>query len=310
MKNSLSMNNNADRQTFPTLNALKTMQLSESHKTLLFGSSHLQMDVLPQLYEALNDIGHCDNLDVIIVYCRGGEVNVARRIGLLLREFASHVRFIVPYYCQSAATILSLCANEIIAGPMAIFSPIDPQLHGAENGSSGPMSLSAQEIKTFATMAQDWFALPGLDAQTKSLELLSNNIFPPTMASFYRSCEEIKLIATEMLDFQLPHETPEARQKIVEKLLFGYHSHEYAISGDDLNKLGLNVKRNKEVEEWAWSITQAWQPFIGGKNRTSETASWNDTVIATPKGIRARHRRADAPAPSWQYFPDEQKDNL
>jgi hypothetical protein len=125
------------------------------------------------------------------------------------------------------------------------------------------------------------------------------------MTSFYRNCEEIKLIANELLEFQLPDETSELKQQIIEKLLFGYHSHGYALSGEDLKNLGLKVSRDQRIEQWAWSLAKAWQPHIGGRNRTNENSSWNDAIIATSSSIRVRHRRVNAPAPSWQHFPSE-----
>ncbi len=51
---------------------------------LVFVASRLDIDLLPPLYEALCGIGRVARLQVV-VQCRGGETNAARRIALLMR---------------------------------------------------------------------------------------------------------------------------------------------------------------------------------------------------------------------------------
>ncbi len=68
-------------------------------KVLVLSASNLELEILPQLYDQLLTMGKVKRLDVVL-QSRGGIVNAARRIALLLRQFTEHLCFIVPYYCE------------------------------------------------------------------------------------------------------------------------------------------------------------------------------------------------------------------
>ncbi|MBJ7313425.1 hypothetical protein ACFOLJ_18135 [Rugamonas sp. CCM 8940] len=286
----------------PQLNLLQSLrgieQMRDS-RVLLLAASRLDMELLPPLYEQLRRIGPCERLDVVL-HCRGGEVNAARRIALLLRGHSRHLSFIVPYYCQSAATILSLAADQIVAGEMAIFSPIDPQLHGGEDGDdAAATALSCMDIKRFGDMGADWFGADSQEARAQSLALLCNSVFPPTLTAFYRRTQELRQIGEELLAHQLPQQDAAARRRIVEHLMYGYHSHDYAINGDELRRLGLNVERHDLVEELAWQLSTVFQATVGGGARQSAEEPWHDALLASRDGLRLRRYRADGLLPTW-----------
>ena len=123
----------------------------------MLAAAELDLTLLPTLYNELLRIGPVAQLDVLI-QSRGGEVNASRRIAMLLRSFCQRLTFLVPYYCQSAATLLVLAADDLIAGELAMFSPIDPHLHGG-TGEGAATTLSCQDIQQFGVMAQHWFGL-------------------------------------------------------------------------------------------------------------------------------------------------------
>lgn len=271
---------------------LALQQIRDS-KVLVIAASHLELDLLPNLYEHCKDLGHCPRLDIVL-HGRGGVVNAARRIALLLRQNTEHLTFIVPYHCQSSATLLTLCADEIIAGELALFSPIDPQLEG-ENGSA----FSGLDIQLFGEMVQQWFGVAADEARNQSLGMLCNSVFPPSLTAFYRTTLEIKKIAEELLVYQLPQAQPEARQKIVRHLMSGYHSHNYALCRDEMTSLGLNVRRDTKTEQVAWKISKQIQTTIGGNLRTDENAPWLDVLLASSDSVSIRQKQVGQLAPRW-----------
>lgn len=265
-------------------------------RVLVLAASHLDNELLPALYDACDEFGHAPRLDVVL-HGRGGVVNAARRIALFLRARCERLAFIVPFHCESAATLLALCGDEVLAGELALFSPIDPQLGGASGG-----SYSSLDIKGFGAMAQDWFGVEGGSARAESLALLCNSIFPPSLTAFYRATQELAAIGEELLAFQLPDADPATRQAIVQHLMSAYHSHNYAIAPDELARLGLRVRPMRQEEaltQPAWHLSKLLQAGVGGGVRADAEDEWTDTLLATRATLRLRRRRPGGLAPVW-----------
>ena len=276
----------------------------ESHRqsqVLLFASSQLELELLPGLYETLQQLGACKRLDVVC-YSRGGLVNAARRLALLLREFSHHVSFLVPHYCESAGTVMALSADEIVAGPLAIFSPVDPQLTAGSQTEEGPQAVSAEDLRLFAEMAAAWFGLDSQEARTQAMTVLCSNIFPSTLTSFYRTSLEVQAICEELLGLPLREVGNAQRKKISETLITGFHSHAYALTGAELERIGLPVRRDTALEPLLWSLATALRDTIGPGARQSEAEPWQDALFATRHGVRTRQRN-DVFAARWQYTP-------
>lgn len=269
-------------------------------RALVFGATHLDVELLPVLHDALRQIGHVQRLDVI-AYCRGGEVAVARRIGLLLHRFAERVRLIVPHHCQSAGTVMALAAHEIVAGPLAMFSPIDPHLTGSDAAGEST-AMSALDIRMFPKLAQDWFGLDEATARERALPLLCDSIAPAALTAFYRSTLAVRQIGEELLALHMAQAPAEQRSTIVETLLFGYHSHDYTLTGDDMLAIGLNVRSDPVLEDAAWAIARELRTRMGPETRKSTSRGWCDALIATREGGLVRTRQQDMLPGDWDAF--------
>lgn len=55
----------------------------------------------------------------------GGDAHAAYKLALLLRAHASRLRVVIPDYAKSAATLLTLAADEIYVAPVAELGPLD-----------------------------------------------------------------------------------------------------------------------------------------------------------------------------------------
>lgn len=263
-------------------------------RVLVLAASSLDMELLPALFRHCRALAPAHRLDVVL-HGRGGVVHAARRIALLLREQAAHLAFLVPYHCQSAATLLTLCADEIVAGELALFSPIDPQLHGIDGS-----AFSALDIKAFGDLAEQWFGQDAEAARGQALALLCQGVPPPSLGAFHRSTLEMAQIADQLLAFQLPGRDAPLRQRVVSQLTSGYHSHQYAITRAELAALGLRMARDLEAEQLAWEISLLIQEHIGGGVRDAPDAPWHDALLATRDGVETRCARPDGLAPRWR----------
>ena len=283
------------------LPVLKELEGARKSKVLVLAASVLEPEFLPHLYEMLQEIGKTERLDVIL-YGRGGEINATRQIALLLHEFTDRLSFLVPYHCQSACTALALAGHEVIASDLATFSPIDPRLQALdEDGAGGMQPMDSENVRLFNEMCQAWF---GLDVQQEDIRMqllasVGSSIFPTTLTSLYRATLEMKDIAEELLALQMPEASPQQRSEIVHTLMHGYHSHTYALTRANLQKLGLRVGRDEKAEAMAWQVAKVLNNLIGGGVRQSPQDPRNDVLLATSSKAYVRQRNFDTIAPIW-----------
>lgn len=293
---------------------LRRLEQQRGSRALLFAAVQLDLDLLTPLYESLCEMPTDRPLDVVF-YCRGGVVNAARRIALMLREFFPQVRFLVPHYCESAGTITVLSGDEVLAGPVAVFSPIDPLLH-SDGGDSGPAAMSVQDLRLFSRMSQDWFGLTDEEARQHALSTLCDSIFPSTLTSFHRVTLELEEICETLLSYPMPADS-EQRKRVAQQLIYGYHSHSYALTGDELAALGLPVRRaDAELAQLIWALGGELRQHLGAGAREREDGPWYDALFLSTAGGRVQQRFATG-APGgrqgrwlrWAALADESADS-
>lgn len=277
---------------------IRQIEQQRNSKVLVLAAAELDLTLLPTLYNELLRIGPVAQLDVLI-QSRGGEVNASRRIAMLLRSFCQRLTFLVPYYCQSAATLLVLAADDMIAGELAMFSPIDPHLHGG-TGDGAATTLSCQDIQQFGVMAQQWFGLAPEQASQQLLGLLAEQMFPPTLTAFYRVSVEVQQIAEQLLCWQLPEQSAAERAAIAQKLIAGYHSHFFALSGAEMQALGLKVQKDTQIELYSWQLSLLLQQQIGGAARESLEQGWFDAALYSADLLQRRWHQPDGLTALWQ----------
>lgn len=90
----------------------------------------------------------------------GGDAHSAYKIGLIFRSVASFIRVVVPDYAKSAATLLSLVADEIYMAPAAELGPLDAQVTYEQEGITISALDRARSIDDLTETAMD-IALKG-----------------------------------------------------------------------------------------------------------------------------------------------------
>lgn len=275
---------------------LRALEAHTGVRTLLLAASNIDLDLLPPLDDALARIGDVPRLDVV-VYLRGGEVEAARQLALRLQAATPRLRFLVPHFCASSGTILALAADEILAGPLAMFSPIDPHLAGTGDRPDLPVVLSAEDLRRLPEAIEAWFGLAPDVAAAQAQALLTARIAPETLATFERTVRTLEATGDTLLARHIA--SPEARAAIVRTLLHGYGSHDYAITGDELRALGLPVTRDPAIEALAWDVTCAVRRILGPESRASLTEDWHDAAVADTQAVALRRRRRGDRTGTW-----------
>lgn len=283
--------------TFPHLAALEALR---GTSTLLYAAA-ISEEGIRVVYECLRKQGRVERLDLVLSTV-GGNVTTTHQLALLIREYTQHLTILVPYRAKSAGTLLCLCADELILGTMAELGPIDPLV-----GSSGapppdaPGMISAQDIRTFREMAEQWFGVTREEDRLQVLALMAQRFFPTSLSSLYRSDRLVERVANELLMYQLPNVEACARQHIVDQLVRGYPSHDYIVSRAEARKLGLQVRyASQQEEDLLWELLQASRVQWAGQSGQAEEEVIG--VIASPR-FSARQIQRWIDAPAWKRDP-------
>jgi len=85
------------------------------------------------LVNILLKVGEVDTLSVIL-HSPGGDGTVVERFVSLCRVQCKRFRVIIPHQAKSAATLISLGADEIVMGPTSELGPIDAQVRVTSGG--------------------------------------------------------------------------------------------------------------------------------------------------------------------------------
>ncbi len=246
--------------TLPQLTALEECR----GNPLILYVAPLEDACVRVLYECLRTLGKKERLDVVLC-TNGGDITVAHQLALLLREYAHYLTILVPHRALSAGTLLCLSADELILGPMSVLGPIDAHIGSAGSPPpDAPTTISAQDVRAFREMAEQWFGVGREEDRLQVLALVAQRIFPTSLSTFYRSDQLTRQIANELLAYQLPDAETSIRQHIVDRLADGYFAHDYRISRREARELGLRVRfASQQEERLSWDLLRASCPSLG-----------------------------------------------
>lgn len=192
--------------------------------------------------EVVHSLPRHDPLDLIL-HSTGGVAEHAEAIIDYLRGRFPGLRVIVPVAAMSAASMMSMAADEIIMGAHSQLGPIDPQItiHTQEGPRSAP---SAAIIRQFKEAQEDLMRNPGHTAAW--LPILRS--YSPALLQICKDAEKLsKEIVTKWLKTYMFSELSDAAEKAkrVADFLSSYEdrfrSHSRRIDRDTLRNQGLKV---------------------------------------------------------------------
>jgi len=156
-----------------------------------------------------------------VLHSPGGSLTVAENLVDYLRDKYDHVRVIIPQAAMSAATMISLAADEILMAPHATIGPIDPQfMIPTENGYQ--MVSAEAIIKQFEQAKQEcakdpnvlaaWMPIlkqypPGILVECQNAMALAKELVQEWLAEYmFRGDKNAKAKAQKIADFLSSHE--------------------------------------------------------------------------------------------------------
>ncbi|MGV1004868.1 MAG: SDH family Clp fold serine proteinase [Candidatus Nanopelagicales bacterium] len=196
----------------------------------------------------------------------GGSARDAYKIALLLRSIACRIRVVIPDYAKSAATLLSLVADEIYMGPAAELGPLDVQLDYEKSpgtrvsaldriGNLNEITEAAREIVLGLGGEVQFKTRLGRSETVSVMADLASSLLQPLVSQvdptiLHQSNRMLKEAADYGKRLMLTREdcSRELAMSLPGRLTKDYPTHGYAISLDEAAELGLPVKPIAEYE--------------------------------------------------------------
>jgi hypothetical protein len=256
------------------LNLIKELEKQLKSKIIVYFTGDRQPfgariaeDVVRPLYEHLLNLDFDEDRKVIdlFLYSRGGDVSVPWRIAGMVREFCEEFNVIIPYKGQSAATLLSLGADNIIMGKKAELGPIDPTLVKATIGEGAlpQQEISVEDVNSFISFIKDRANINDQSALAQMVGTLINQISPLTLGSVNRQNSHIRLAARKLLTSRKEKMDEEKINAIIETLTEKMYSHGHGIGRKEAKDIGLQIIfPDDNTEKMIWQLYLQYEDFL------------------------------------------------
>ncbi|MCC6261823.1 MAG: ATP-dependent Clp protease proteolytic subunit [Anaerolineales bacterium] len=195
-------------------------------------------DVLA-LFELLEKIGPQKKI-YLFIKSSGGNGQASLRLVNLIRQYCEHLVAVAPLECASAATMITLGANEIYMGPMAYLTSVDTSLTHALSPidrDNDRVSVSLDELNRVVRL---WQA-QGSDKSENPYQQLFQHVHPLVIGAVDRAESLSIMLCKELLAYHIKDEG--VAEKIAATLNSKYPSHGYPILFEEARRIGLKVDR-------------------------------------------------------------------
>jgi hypothetical protein len=231
----------------------------------------------------------------------GGDAHAAYKLALLLRSRARTLRVIVPDYAKSAATLLTLAADEIYMAPAAELGPLDAQIP-REGGLISTISALdiARSVDDLVETAFDMALDRGaevlqatrltrvetlslmLDFAAKFMEPIVRQLDPTLIHWSSTLLDASTAYADRLLKMRDSRLAPPALPNLSKALVGNYPTHGFVISRDEARTtLRLPVKDLEEydLQQQACNLHQN---FEDGTVNMVKVMTLSDAKAGTP----------------------------
>jgi hypothetical protein len=263
---------NEQRQLSTTL--IKDLEGKRKSKVIVYFTgdrkpfgSRIAEDAVRPIYEHLLNLdfsGSKKTIDLFL-YSRGGDVSVPWRVASMVREFCDEFNVLIPYKAQSAATLLSLGADNIIMGKKAELGPIDPTLVKATIG-EGPLlqqEIPIEDVNSFLSFVKERANINDQTALAQVIGTLANQIGPLTLGTVNRQNFHIRSVARKLLTTHKKKIDEEKMNAIIETLTEKIYSHGHGIGRKEAKEIGLSIIfPSEDIEKSLWQLYLMYEDFL------------------------------------------------
>jgi hypothetical protein len=194
-------------------------------------------DVISHFLKQISEIPpDVENVDLLII-SYGGDPTVAYRIVNLLRERFNKFGVLLPFTAYSAATLISLGADEIVMHPFANLGPVDPQL--SYKNQDKEIHFGSEDLRNFLDFVKCDVGISDQEQLMKSFELACKEVGAIPIGIAKRSSQLALSMGEKLLSL---HMTDINKAKtIAETLNKSFYHHGYPLGPTEAKKIGLHV---------------------------------------------------------------------
>jgi hypothetical protein len=208
--------------------------------------SQIGNDAFDYFVQHLNIIWKSTKRITLILHTAGGDTSAAWRLINLLRIFCEDLEVLIPTRAHSAGTLISLGAKRIVMTKQASLGPIDPSLTGPLSpGVPGQphqrVPVSVEAVQGYIDLAREVLGISDDSALAQVLNNLSAQVHPLVLGQIFRSRNQIRSMAEELLADKSLEEGK--LRGIVNFLCSESGSHDRTINRREATSLGLNIEQ-------------------------------------------------------------------
>jgi len=262
---------------------IREIEIERSSKIIAYFSTNiLDSKEVEAFYQMFSYDSRFDNLDLFL-FSFGGIPDDAFKMSRLCRQH-THNRFgvLIPYKAKSAATLLSLGADELVMGPSSEMGPIDPMI--SVPFPDGQKYLApAQAIKD----GLDFFE-ERIKKQPENALLyreLTRELDPHVIGAYQRAIDSSKQYAEILLTTGLLKDSDDDDiKKVARELTERYKSHGFVIdTAIARSEYGLNVT-DAESNLWdkMWRLYTLFQVHLEENPKAGTIIQTADAELVLP----------------------------
>ena len=228
-------------------------------------------DIIPLFSKQLRAIapaGKVPKIDLFL-YSAGGDTLVPWRLVSMIREYCDSFGVLVPYKAHSAASMISLGADEIVMSDLSELSPIDPSTANVFNppdpaNPQAKVPISVEDVIAYFDLAKNKFGIKSDESLTevfKQFVEASPEVHPLALGNVNRIHNLIRLLAKRLLKSHAKPMKDDEVEKIVEYFTEKLYSHQYFVGRKEA-KEELGVKTVVYAEEMiAKTMTDLYESY-------------------------------------------------
>lgn len=276
--------------------------------------SRIHDDDVKYFYSHLKKIGYQKKLYFILV-SHGGNGQSAWRVANLLRNFCDELAVVLPEVAASAATMLSLAADEIIMTPLAYLTAVDTSIYhplNPKDADNKAVYVELDEVnRSVNALVQDTAVEKSKEEVFKTI---FNYIHPVAFGAVARSTNLSEMLCSDIMDLKKQKDDAKKKKEIIEKLNASYPSHSYPITRHKARELGLPVIfSDNELDTLLWSLLNNYVLLTKPvKTYLNKTAIHTETITTVIESVSLRfsmqhslQKRLDTILKDWLTYKNE-----
>jgi hypothetical protein len=205
------------------------------------------------------------NLDLFL-YSRGGDMMLPWPLVTTLRSLFPSFRVLIPFKAHSAATFISLGADEIVMTPIAQLTPVEPTVTMTFNpldptNPGNRLGINVEDVAAYFEFTRDRAGIDSESGQTAALTELTRQVNPIALGHVHRFHKLARLQSEKLLSLHMTEDGEKAQiADIAESLVSRLFAHEYRIGREEARGIGLKAVDASEDEEKAiWDLYEGYE---------------------------------------------------